>query len=163
MSAWTPERVAKLRVLWTQGLSCSQIARELNKLEGKSVSRNAVISKRDRAGLPKRAEPNRSYGPRKKQAPRVKAAPSSPRIPRIASTANEYGARRPPFISERPNAIAWSKHRDFTHCAMFCHGESGDSGFVCGNPARMGSVYCSECSRVSYVPGSSVAGAKVAA
>lgn len=162
MSAWTPERVAKLKVLWTQGLSCSQISRELNKLPGTPVSRNAVISKRDRSGLPKRMEPNRPHGPRAKKV-RVKAEPAAPRVIAAAAPVNEYSAKRPPLVSERANPIAWVAHRDFTHCAMFCLGEAGDAGLVCGNPPKEGSVYCSDCSRVSYVPGSAVAGAKVAA
>lgn len=158
--SWTPDMENKLRVLWTQGLSCSQIAKQIG-----GVTRNAVIGKRVRMGLPDRAEPNRSYGPKRQRAARVIAAPSAPRLPRavVSSKLNAYGGKRPPLISERPNAIRFLDHKDFTHCAMFCHGESGDSGFVCGNPAKEGSVYCSECSRVSYVPGSALAGAKVAA
>lgn len=158
--SWTPDMENKLRVLWTQGLSCSQIAKQIG-----GVTRNAVIGKRVRMGLPDRAEPNRSYGPRKPRANRVVAAPSAPRLPRSVSAPqlNGYGAKRPPLISERSNPIRFLDHKDFIHCAMFCEGESGDAGLVCGNPAREGSVYCSECSRVSYVPGSALAGAKVAA
>ena len=47
--SWTPERVEKLRKLWADGLSCSQIANELG-----HTSRNAVIGKAHRIGLPQR-------------------------------------------------------------------------------------------------------------
>lgn len=43
---WTDERVEKLRELWGEGLTASQIARELG-----GVSRNAVIGKVHRLGL----------------------------------------------------------------------------------------------------------------
>lgn len=46
-SQWSPERVAKLTQLWELGLSAAQIASELG-----GVSRNAVISKAKRLGLP---------------------------------------------------------------------------------------------------------------
>lgn len=44
---WSPERVAKLTQLWKLGLSAAQIAAELG-----GVSRNAVIGKAKRLGLP---------------------------------------------------------------------------------------------------------------
>lgn len=159
MSDWTEDRVNTLKTLWVQGLSGSQIATRLG-----GVSRCAVLGKVDRLGLPKRVSPHKGTDTQRgKRKPRALAAPRPPRTIVSASPLNEYGAKRPPLISERPNAIAWVDHKDFAHCAMFCHGESGDSGFVCGNPAKEGSVYCSECSRVSYVPGSALAGAKAAA
>ena len=48
--AWTEERVEKLKELWAQGLSASQIAKELG-----GVTRNAVIGKVHRLGLSSRA------------------------------------------------------------------------------------------------------------
>jgi len=49
--SWTEDRVELLRKLWTEGLSCSEIAVELP-----GFSRNAVISKVHRLGLPGRKE-----------------------------------------------------------------------------------------------------------
>ena len=43
---WNEERVALLRKLWTEGLSASQIAKQLG-----GVTRNAVIGKVHRLGL----------------------------------------------------------------------------------------------------------------
>lgn len=43
---WTDERVDRLKQLWKEGLSCSQIARQLG-----GVTRNAVIGKVHRLGL----------------------------------------------------------------------------------------------------------------
>jgi GcrA cell cycle regulator len=51
-STWTDERVEQLKTLWADGLSCGQIAGELNC----GFSRNAVIGKVYRLGLPERAK-----------------------------------------------------------------------------------------------------------
>ena len=52
--AWTDDRVEILTRLWGEGLSASQIARELG-----DVTRNAVIGKVHRLGLAGRASPTR--------------------------------------------------------------------------------------------------------
>ena len=48
--AWTDDRVEKLKTMWTEGNSASQIAKELG-----GVTRNAVIGKVHRLGLSNRA------------------------------------------------------------------------------------------------------------
>jgi len=65
--SWTDERVDRLKKLWADGLSASQIAAELG-----GVSRNAVIGKVHRLNLPGRAKSGGSVGSRTK---RVAAAP----------------------------------------------------------------------------------------
>ena len=58
-SIWTESLQARLRELWAQGLTASQIAAEL------SVTRNAVIGKAHRLGLGGRASPiHRSKAPK---------------------------------------------------------------------------------------------------
>ena len=52
--AWTDERVEELKKLWSEGLSASQIAKQLG-----GVTRNAVIGKVHRLGLSGRATPSR--------------------------------------------------------------------------------------------------------
>ena len=47
--AWTDDRVEKLKTMWTEGMSASQIAKELG-----GVTRNAVIGKVHRLGLSSR-------------------------------------------------------------------------------------------------------------
>ena len=51
--AWTEDRVATLTKLWADGLSASQIAKQLG-----GVTRNAVIGKVHRLGLSGRAKPS---------------------------------------------------------------------------------------------------------
>lgn len=67
---WTDERVERLKALWAEGLSCSQIAAALG-----GVSRNGVIGKIHRLGLHK----GTSNIPR---TPRV-AKPKAPKEPRL--------------------------------------------------------------------------------
>src|SRR5450432_4285790 len=74
---WTDERVELLKKLWQDGLSASQIAKQLG-----GVTRNAVIGKVHRLGLSGRATPSKPARTVFK-APRptrpVSAAPSAPR------------------------------------------------------------------------------------
>ena len=53
--AWTDERIDRLKSLWSQGMTASQIADELG-----GVTRNAVIGKAHRLGLEARPSPVRS-------------------------------------------------------------------------------------------------------
>lgn len=50
--SWTDERIERLKELWSQGITASQIADELG-----GVSRNAVIGKAHRLGLQSRPSP----------------------------------------------------------------------------------------------------------
>jgi len=63
--SWTPDRVDLLKKLWAEGLSCSQIAGQLG-----GVTRNAVIGKRIRLGLPERRTVTKS-----RRKPSVKRPP----------------------------------------------------------------------------------------
>lgn len=50
---WTPERIALVKKLWDEGLTTSQIAKEVG------VSKNAVVGKVHRLGLSARQSPIR--------------------------------------------------------------------------------------------------------
>ncbi|MEM9062471.1 MAG: GcrA family cell cycle regulator [Pseudomonadota bacterium] len=77
--SWTDERVEKLKELWTEGMSASQIAKVLG-----GVTRNAVIGKVHRLGLS-----NRSGGDDSKpsEAPKAKAAAAPKAAPEPAKPA----------------------------------------------------------------------------
>lgn len=133
---WTPDREGLLKILWTQGLSASQIAKRLG-----GVSRNAVIGKRVRMGLPER---NNSTSKLTK-AQRAKALGTAP--PEVCSIdrSRERGARR------GPHNIAF-KDRSERSCLMFVGGESRDTGFICGREREDGKAYCNRCCKLCYVP-----------
>ena len=69
--SWTDERIERLKEMWTEGSTASQIADELG-----GVSRNAVIGKAHRLGLESRPSPVKP-GEEKEQEGR--AAPPRPR------------------------------------------------------------------------------------
>ena len=77
---WTDERVEKLKKLWSEGLSASQIAAQLG-----GVSRNAVIGKVHRLSLPGRAKAGGNSAARtpKRSAPvSTQARPQASYAPR---------------------------------------------------------------------------------
>lgn len=53
---WSPSLISELKRLWGTGLSASRIAGELTDFAGVPVTKNMVIGKRDRLGLPQRRE-----------------------------------------------------------------------------------------------------------
>jgi len=60
---WTPERIEILTKLWNEGIATSEIGRRLD------VTKNAVVGKVHRLGLPKRQSPIQRKPAKKKKAP----------------------------------------------------------------------------------------------
>lgn len=134
---WTPEREKLLTVLWTQGLSANQIAKQLG-----GVSRNAVIGKRIRMGLPDR-KLTKSYRTGKPRAPHPRSVLSVPRF-----TAEPVREPCAPCSKHKVRFI----DRTMDQCPMFCADQSGSEGFVCGNPIERGG-YCLACAQIAYESG----------
>ena len=88
---WTKERIERLKELWGEGLSASQIAAEL----GGDVSRNAVISKAHRLGIDHGA-------PKGTSTPR----PRRPRPPDPAPLVEPTSHDDPPPTSVPTNPVA---------------------------------------------------------
>lgn len=141
--AWTDDRISRLRILWTQGLTAAQIAKQL----GGGLTRNAVIGKRIRLGLPDRAivhshrsgkRSSRACGPpkvAKQLSPKLRLDPVlTPRAPR-----------------KGPNSVRFIE-RKLDQCPMFCAGEEGAAGFVCGEAVEFGSTWCAACRALCYRP-----------
>lgn len=82
--SWTDERIETLRKMWDSGLTATQIAEELG-----GVSRNAVIGKAHRLGLPARPSPVKPNEPKA-------AAPAAPAEPKPAPAPRESVAAAPP-------------------------------------------------------------------
>jgi GcrA cell cycle regulator len=88
--SWTDERIERLKTMWTNGSTASQIADELG-----GVSRNAVIGKAHRLGLearPSPVKPGEEKEKAKKAAPpkpvAAKPAPSAPKTQAPAAAAS---------------------------------------------------------------------------
>lgn len=137
MSSWTPDREALLKVLWTQGLSAQQIAKRLG-----GVTKSAVISKKDRMGLPARASDG---GQRESKAQHARARGKEPPPLIPIDRSRETGAAR------GPHNVAF-KDRDESSCLLFVGGESRETGLICGRPREEGRPYCSQCKRIAYLP-----------
>lgn len=132
---WTADREALLKILWAQGLSASEIAKRLG-----GVTRNAVISKRDRMGLPGRD----ASAQRLTKAQTAKSLGKSVPV-LIIDRSRERGAQR------GPHNIPFMD-RDESTCLMFVGGESHDTGLICGAEREDGKPYCCNCKRIAYLP-----------
>jgi GcrA cell cycle regulator len=98
--SWTEERIDRLKKMWAEGATASQIADELG-----GVSRNAVIGKAHRLGLDSRPSPVKAGEEKEKPAAAAPAAaapagpkPAAPRTepaPRAAAPVPEPAAEAP--------------------------------------------------------------------
>ena len=162
--AWTEDRVATLTKLWADGLSASQIAKQLG-----GVTRNAVIGKVHRLGLSGRAKPSspaRKAAARKRAAskdarassaspkPKTKTArtPSVPRKPRVIAQA----APPPPPPLEAKLQANGTFATILTITEHMCKWPIGDPGAdnfrFCGRKTDPEEPYCLAHSRVAYQP-----------
>ena len=85
--SWTEERIERLKKMWHDGATASQIADELG-----GVSRNAVIGKAHRLGLEQRPSPVK---PGEEKETAKKAAPAAPSAP-APRPAPKQEAKAPP-------------------------------------------------------------------
>ena len=124
-TSWTEARLEKLRKLWDQGLSISQIGEELG------VTRNAIAGKAHRLGLPKRQSPINS---------KAKAAPKEEKVEQVDMNSRELPLR----LALR--RISWSRNA--------CASPSGDPKTLefsfCGEKIEPGKPYCTEHCEMAY-------------
>lgn len=95
--SWTEERIERLKKMWHDGATASQIADELG-----GVSRNAVIGKAHRLGLEQRPSPVKAgeeKDAKKAAAPSTAPATSAPKPAAKAETAKPSPATTAPAAS----------------------------------------------------------------
>ncbi|KRA59454.1 GcrA cell cycle regulator [Caulobacter sp. Root655] len=151
--SWTDERVTTLKKLWLDGLSASQIAKQLG-----GVTRNAVIGKVHRLGLSGRAAPSQPARPAfKAPRPARPAATTMPSAPRRVIAAEPASL---PSVAAQPSVPAFRDEQPgsatvLTLGAHMCKWPIGDpstDGFTfCGRRSSDG-PYCNEHARVAYQP-----------
>ena len=144
---WNEERVALLRKLWAEGLSASQIAKQLG-----GVTRNAVIGKVHRLGLAGRATPSRpAKRPVRTARPRV-IGPSAPRTIRPASSFPQVVIPDlEPMKLEDGKAATVLTIND-TMC-KYPIGDPTDADFAfCGRGVSGAHPYCQDHARLAYQP-----------
>jgi GcrA cell cycle regulator len=126
--SWTDERIERLKKMWSEGATASQIADELG-----GVSRNAVIGKAHRLGLDARPSPvkpgeekEKKAAPAPKPAPRAEAAPPARSAPPAERPAAE--ATRAPAAQPQPQPRALPEGLQFRSI--------GPGGFVRQGPGE---------------------------
>ncbi len=152
---WTDERASSLTKLWLDGLSASEIAKQLG-----GVSRNAVIGKVHRLGLSGRTSPSQPTRPAfKAPRPARSAGQTMPSAPRRVTPAKAPSASVP--VAAAPAPLPAFRHEEpgsatvLTVGAHMCKWPIGDpssDGFTfCGRRSSEG-PYCVDHTRVAYQP-----------
>jgi GcrA cell cycle regulator len=149
---WTDERVTTLKKLWLDGLSASQIAKQLG-----GVTRNAVIGKVHRLGLSGRAAPSQPARPAFK-APRparpVATAPAAPRR-MVAEPAAPVVVSNGPTLPQPVHRIEEPGSATVltlgAHMCKWPIGDPSTDGFTfCGRRNGEHGPYCREHAQVAY-------------
>jgi GcrA cell cycle regulator len=142
---WTDERVTLLRKLWAEGLSASQIAKQLG-----GVTRNAVIGKVHRLGLAGRATPSRpAKRPVRPARPRI-IGPTAPRLRPASNLPAVVIPHLEPLRGEDGRTTTVLTLNEQT--CKFPIGDPTDADFAfCGRDAA-GGPYCSDHARLAYQP-----------
>ena len=151
---WTEDRVETLKKLWAEGLSASQIAKQLG-----GVTRNAVIGKVHRLGLSGRAAPSRpARHPEAKPAPRPRAQPAAPakaQQSKPAAPAQSVVRAEPAAPVEAERLASGEYATVLTLKDSMCKwpiGDPADPKFAfCGRKSDCG-PYCSEHAKVAFQP-----------
>lgn len=147
--AWTDERIERLKKLWADGLSCSQIASELG-----GITRNAVISKVHRLGLSGRAKRTAAATSRPRrapQAPRLRLVPKG--VPQLNGNGLEYdpGALSAPELIEIPVEQRKTLLQLNEHTCRWPIGDPTlENFYFCG--AEPIDTYCAYHTRIAYQP-----------
>ena len=165
--SWTDERVEKLKELWSEGLTASQIAKALG-----GVSRNAVIGKVHRLGLSNRTQMGKTTTVEMNE-------PSSPPQPEPAAprAAEPEAAPAQPVRAAEPEAaepapapnpvalLAAEVERTARKLSLLelnertCKWPIGDPStsdfYFCGLPCSPDKPYCEAHVAVAYQPMSS--------
>ena len=145
---WTDERVATLKKLWLDGLSASQIAKQLG-----GVTRNAVIGKVHRLGLSGRAAPSQPARPAFKapRPARVAAPAPAPVAPRRAPIDAPVAPSLPSILRQESPGSATVLTLG-AHMCKWPIGDPATEGFTfCGKGSHDG-PYCDAHAQIAYQP-----------
>lgn len=147
MNFWTKANVARLTSMWADGYPASSMASALG------TTRNAIIGKANRIGLPPRKEPVNPLAAKRGAVPAVNAD----RARRAAKKSRAVAA--PPLVPVDPpvavlapapsgrTPVTFLAAGDFV-CKLFLPGQPiASHGLVCGNPVEVGSQtrFCPAC------------------
>ncbi len=147
--AWTEDRVEVLTKLWAEGLSASQIAKQLG-----GVTRNAVIGKVHRLGLSGRAKPSRPVVRVASKPAKAKTRPASvPRVVKAPVVAEQAPPPPPVEAKPLPNGEYATILTIRDHMCKWPIGDPTASDFrFCGRKIKAGEPYCDAHCSVAYQP-----------
>lgn len=135
--SWTNERVDRLKVLWTDGMTAEQIACDLG-----DTTRNAVLGKVDRLGL----EPRRKGVPRGSRS-RARDKPHTPQaFPRAPDTEELQELASKPPRAGKPLSVL-----DIDHTTCKWPLDDGPDYTFCGAKPKAGKPYCPHHCAVAYI------------
>ena len=141
-TSWTDERVERLKALWKDGLSASQIAKDLG-----GVTRNAVVGKVHRLGL----SASGGFSRPAPAIPSARPAPPPPQRTRLHPAGNRVylTSEDRPLPPPKPDEIAvapraWET-REFGECAFPIEQPDGEILSCCNpGPERATWCYCAD-------------------
>ncbi len=149
---WNEDQIVRLRSLWDEGMSTSEIGRRLG------ISKNAVVGKAHRLSLPSRPSPirrdgpsrPRSSGPRRVVGPTLPplSAPPAPELVRTIEAGPLLPAMPLPTLVRTVSAARPGR----SHACCWPLGEPGTRSFrFCDADTMPGKPYCMEHVQVAYV------------
>jgi GcrA cell cycle regulator len=150
MITWTPKRISELERLWATGASTAEIGRQLD------VTKNAVVGKVHRLGLPGRPSPIKRET---RAADRAPARQLRPEI-RVPGDAPVSDAVNSPVVAREAEARAKASVATATQPVADLHappcqwpfGDPGNDDFhFCGSPSLSGRPYCPDHCARAYV------------
>jgi GcrA cell cycle regulator len=133
---WNEERIEALTKMWREGLSASQVARQLG-----GVSRSAVIGKVHRLGIAGRDAPSRPHILGGRTSTRVRASAGGVRRATVAHAPRQAEPRAPRVAFEV--AATANIHTLTEHGCRWPIGEPDQAGFgFCGRLRAGAGSYC---------------------
>ncbi len=137
---WSPEQISELTRLWGEGLTTSEIGKQLG------ISKNAVVGKAHRLHLAARPSPIKRTGPR----PAVfRTTVKVPGAPRVARAPRQPGEAPAPRATSQP--ARWTGEVSNNIC-KWPIGHPGDADFTfCTDKALVGKPYCAEHCALAFV------------
>jgi hypothetical protein len=135
---WTDAAIAELKRLWATGVSCSEIARQLSPLG--HVSRNGVIGKVSRLGLP--------YRHAQKQAGRMSSAKIVVKPPQQPVAPPQQPANLPTRATSTLEAVGFAQCR----FPMWRHETGAPDYPVCGRLCGIAETYCAPHKALTSTP-----------
>ena len=150
-ATWTESTIARLRELWSEGISTNEISRRLG------ISKNAVVGKAHRLELPGRGSPIKVGGLSRRKTLPVRARSSRTTLPALQSLQQSFtttsprnhddlASRRTPRVAT-PSAAAPTIFRPWQKSQPCCWpiGEPRSAGFrYCDADSLPGTPYCEE-------------------